>query len=102
MAYNFLTCSGFDSSFFGDCGMVYLVIALLVYLGLIARKWIGEFVEFNLIFAYILAFVPYLLIITFTGSVKWSLLVAIVGMFIGGFFGGQLLGGSEGGEYGFD
>lgn len=72
-----------------------LILALIIMLG---KKWLGEEeitgFPYNWLFS-ILGPIVYILIISFTGSSKWSLLIGLITTFIAGFGAGMLFGGSE-------
>lgn len=105
MVYNMLTCGGFDLGIMGGCSLSWLIFGLLIFVVLISRKQLGENLGFpyNLISGFVGSLVPYILIITFSGSVKWGLVVGIIGSLAGGFIGSQFLGSSEGGiDYGYE
>ena len=72
-----------------------LIIALVIML---AKKWLGEEemagMEYNWFFS-ILGAVIYILIVTFSCSPKWGLLIGLVSTLGLGFLGGSLAGGSS-------
>jgi len=92
-----MTCGGFGSEVFGGCTIAWLVLAVLVFVALIARRQIIEYTDipFNIIGAMAGALLPFLIIISFTGNNKWSFLAGLIGTFIGGYAGGLILGESE-------
>jgi hypothetical protein len=96
---NIMTCVGFDTGLFGGCSFAWLGIAILFFIVMLCRKWIGEEMgySFNVIFAFVGAYLPYLIIVSLTASAKWALLGGIVGMAILGFGAGIFFGGSEDG-----
>ena len=97
--YNIMTCGGWiGSSFFGGCSLAWLTGALLFFIVAILRKWVGE--EAGLSFSFptslILCYLPWLIVITFTGSYKIGFVFGIIGALVGGYVGGMVLGGSDG------
>ena len=52
---------------------------------------------FNTIMAFAVSFIPYLIIISITGSVRWSFLIGLVGVIVGGIVIGMFWDTSEGG-----
>jgi len=103
--YNILSCSGFGESIekttlsFGTCAGARLALVGLFFINALIRKWGGEEmgVEYNFWLGLGGSFLGYFLLITLTGKIGLSMLVGIVLMLIGGYFGGRLIGG--GGEY---
>jgi hypothetical protein len=103
MAYNILSCSGWESegasSFVGSAPCIKSRIGLVVLFFLIAliRKWGGE--EIGLDFSFVLGLLggigAYLITITISGSFKWALILGIGGALLLGYGGGLIFGGSE-------
>lgn len=95
--FNLMTAQGFNGmgfSFF----MAWIGLALLVLLIMLAKKWLGE--EEMLGIAYnwfgsLLGPIVYIVVVSFTGSAKFSLIAGLIGMFAGGFMGAQFFGGTE-------
>jgi len=105
--FNILSCRGFGAEViekttlqFGPCAAAKLAIVGLFFLNAIVRKWGGEElgIEYNFWLGMAGAFLGYLILITLTGKVGLSMIVGIVVMLIGGYFGGSILG-EGGGEY---
>lgn len=100
--YSLMSCRGWeDSGFMGPCSIAWLLFALLVFVVLISRRQIDEFfdMEYNLILGFAGALVPYLLIVTLTGAMKWAFLAGLIGSLVLGIFGGSLFGGAGAGEF---
>jgi hypothetical protein len=98
-----MTCSGFGTSFFGGCTLVWVVLAILVFLCLIVRRQLTDWTDFpfNIVGGMVGTIIPYVLMVTFTGSYKWGFLIGIAGMFAGGYFGSIFLG-ESGGDGNYD
>ena len=94
-----MTGNGFDTSLFGQYGQAWLVTVVLFFMVALTRKWVGEEmnIPFSPLWGYVGAYLPYLVVITFTCSVKFSLLSGIVGYLVGGFFVGRFF--DSGGGY---
>lgn len=112
MAYNLLTCSGFEgvqkagvlSPVAGGCMKARLMLVVLFFLIAIIRKWGAEEwgIEFNFWIALALGLGLYLLLTTITGNLGISLVVGIGSSLIGGYGAGYFLGGTgenRGGGY---
>jgi len=106
--FNPLTCSGFItetttkiSMNFGACAGARLAMVGLFFLNALVRKWGGEEVglEYNFWAGLGGAFVAYLIPLLFTGNVKISFVIGIVGMLIGGYGYGAFFGGGDDGGY---
>ena len=101
--HNLLSCGGWEAkvgSYVGSSGCIKARIGLVLLFFIIAivRKWGGEEIglSFSFIFGLIGGIVPYLLIVTFTGSFKIAMIVGLLGGLAGGYLGGMLFG--DGGE----
>ena len=106
MPYNLLSCTGPNwtskaGSYIGgsECIKAKLGIVLLFFIVAILRKWGGEEMglDFNFLFALILGLGPYLMIVILFGSFKIALVAGLIGSIAGGYGGGLIFGGSEGG-----
>jgi len=95
---NIMTGAGFDLGFFGEFGMAWLGMVLLFFLVVFARKWLGEEmgIGFNVIAAFVGAYLPYLIVVTITCSYKWALGAGIIGFVIGGYLIGQFIDSGDG------
>ena len=111
--HNLMTCKGFESAggmnlgaasldIGGPCSMGKLGLVILFFLSAIVRKWGGEElgVPFSMLWANILGMGAYFLVITFTGSMKLSMLVGVAGLLIGGYLTGWLF--DSGGEVNYE
>ena len=104
--YNVLSCNGFGDAVekttiqFGECSGARLAFVGLFFLNAIVRKWLGEElgIDYNFWLGFAGSFLGYLLTVTLTGKVGLAMIIGIVAMLIGGYFGGSILGGGEG-EY---
>ena len=107
--YNLLSCSGFGAFVekttlqFGDCAGARVALVGLFFINAIVRKWGGEEigVEYNFWLGLGGAFLGYFIVILFTGMIGLSMIIAIVAMLIGGYFGGSIFGGG-GDEYEYE
>ena len=90
---NIMTGAGFDLGFMGGLSMAWIGMVVLFFLVIFSKKWIGEEmgIGFNVIAAFIGAYIPYIVVITITCQFKWALAVGIVGFIIGGFLIGQFI-----------
>jgi hypothetical protein len=79
--HNLLTCQNLGTSFMGGCGSGWLGLVILFFVSAVCRKWIGE--EGQIEFSYIL-------IITFTGSMRFALIGGLIGCGAGGFGGPKI------------
>jgi hypothetical protein len=107
--HNIMTCGGWATKatamgpvgldIGGPCSMAKLGLVLLFFIVALTRKWGGEEVglDFNFWWSLGLSFLAYFLVVTFTGSTQVAMFAGIVGMLIGGYAIGFLLGGSEDG-----
>lgn len=87
--HNLLTCQNLGTSFMGGCGSGWLGLVILFFVSAVCRKWIGEEgqIEFSFIMSLIAGFLTYILIITFTGSMRFALIGGLIGCGVGGFGG---------------
>jgi len=105
--YNLISCKGFGEAVekttlqFGECAGARLALVGLFFINALVRKWGGEEigVEYNFWLGFAGAFLGYIIPITLTGMVGLSMIIGIVVMLIGGYFGGSLLGGGSEGGY---
>jgi len=98
MAYNLMSCEGFGTEFMGGCSMAWVGMAMIFFIVVFTRKGVEMAgMEFNSIGGFAGAYLPYLIIISITGSAKWSMLGAIIGLLVGGLALGYFTGGGEGG-----
>jgi len=94
--YNLMSCSGWTNglSFLGPCSLSWLSIAFVVFLCLILRRQCEDGVlsgmGFNIIGSFIGGLGGSLLVITVFGSARWSLLIGVLGIAIGGFVVGMV------------
>ena len=102
--YNILTCSGFEkvSGWVASTGCLkarFAAISLFFILAII-RRWGAEEwgIDFSFLISSISGIFTYIILISFTGNVGWSLIIGIAIGVVGGYVGGMFLG-SEGGDY---
>jgi len=96
--YNLFTGSGFDTGFMGEWSLAWLSLVILFFIIAIANKWITEFgYGFNALMAYAVSFIGFFIVISITGSTKWSFLTGIIGVIVGGFLVGYFWDTSDGG-----
>jgi hypothetical protein len=97
--YNLMSASGFEGGMAsGGFMMAWIGLALLVIIGMLCKKWLGE--EEIIGYPYnwlgsLLGVLTYIVTVTLTGSAKLSLIIGLVGMFVGGYFSGTIFGGLE-------
>jgi len=96
--YNLMTCENFTKCFGKDWIAAWvglLIIAIIIMLG---KKWLGEEeiigYSYNWLFS-ILGAIIYILMVSFTGSPKWSLLVGVIATLLSGFGAGSMFGGTD-------
>ena len=90
---NLMTGAGFDLEILGGFSMAWLAMVILFFIVIFSRKWLSEAgVPFNDIGAWVGAYLPYIIVVTFTCSTKWSLAAGIIGFIAGAFFSGVLFG----------
>lgn len=85
--YNLMSCQNFDAGFMGGCGMAWMGLVLLFFLGALLRKWGGEEVDmpFNFISCLVIGFLAYIIVISFLGSAKWAMLAGVIGLVGAGY-----------------
>jgi len=107
--YNLLSCKGFGAEAiekttlsFGPCAGARLGLVALFFINALVRKWGGEEVglDYNFWLGFAGGFLGYVITITFSGMVGLSMIIGIVAMLLGGYFGGSLFGGGD--EYGYE
>ena len=99
--HNLLSCQGFGEAVekttmqFGECAGARLALVGLFFINALVRKWGGEEigVEYNFWLGLAGAFLGYLITVTLSGMVGLSMIIGIVAMLIGGYFGGGIFGG---------
>jgi len=93
--YNIMTCSGFTTEVLGGCSIAWFSIGIIIFAVLILRKQLNDNIgiDYNLIGGFVGSIVPFLIIVSISGSAKWSLIVGLIGAVIGGVVGGLFLGG---------
>lgn len=71
----------------GGCGLAWFGLVVIFFCSALLNKWAGDDVglEFNMIISIVLGFFIYILMITFTGSVKFALIAGILGLLAGGY-----------------
>jgi hypothetical protein len=99
---NMLSCEGFQSSasgmsmgpvgldIGGPCSMAKLGLVFLFFIIAIARKWGGEEmgVSFSFLWANVFGLGAYILVMTFTGEMRFAMIAGIAGMLAGGYGAG--------------
>ena len=102
MVYNIMTCENLMSGggFITACSMAWLAIALLFFIVIFLRKGLDlGGMEFNSMFGFIGCYLPFLIIVSLTGSAKWGLLGGIIGAVALGVGGSYIFGGDSSGGY---
>lgn len=96
--HNMMSARGFDGGMSGEFFMAWIGLAILVLIGMFAKKWLGEEeivgIPYNWIGS-LLGVVVYILIVTVSGSAKIALVGGLIGAAVGGFGGATFMGGSE-------
>jgi hypothetical protein len=107
MVYNMMTCGGFSTDVLGGCSIAWLGLVIIFFVAAFANKWLGKEMDipFNFIVSLIVGILAYVILMTFTGSSRWSLLAGLIGEAVGGYLGGISFGGasddSSGGDTGW-
>jgi hypothetical protein len=98
--YNMMTCGNLGTEVLSTCSIAWLGLVILFFVAAFANKWLGKEMDipFNFIVSLIVGFLVYVLIMTFTGSARWSIVAGLIGEAAGGFLGGMSLGSGPGGE----
>lgn len=98
-----MTCEGWGAAGFsllGACSMAWIVIAILVFLALIARRQAEDGIlagmGYNIFGAMGVGLGAAIVIITLFGNSVWALIFGVVGIAAGGFGIGLITGSSEG------
>lgn len=96
--YNIMTCGGFTTEVLGGCSIAWFSLGIIIFIVLILRKQLNDNfgIDYNLIGGFVGAIVPFLIVVSISGSAKWSLVVGLIGAVIGGVVGGLFLGGGGG------
>jgi len=110
--HNLFTCQGFnvnsgmDVGFAamdigGPCSMGKFGLVILFFVLAIIRKWGGEEMDlnFSLLWASLIGLGVYFLIITFTGSMKFSFVGGLVAGIAAGYGSGYFMGDSVSSDY---
>jgi len=96
--HNLMSASGFTGGMGGEFFLSWIGLALLVIIGMLCKKWLGEEeitgYPYNWLGS-LLGVLTYIVTVTLTGSAKLSLIIGLVGMFVGGYFSGTIFGGLE-------
>lgn len=102
---NLLTCAGFEgvqksgalSAVAGDCIKARLAIVFMFFFVALVRKWGGEELgmDFSFLFGLIGGIAAYVLLITLTGSLKFSFGIGLLIALVGGYGGGAVFGGGD-------
>ena len=97
MAFNF--CFGIEG--FG-CTLFYFAAVVIFFLSAIMRKQLGELIgiDFSMWGGLIIGELTLIISMLILGNLKWAALVAILGMFVGGFFLAPIFGDSSESEGG--
>ena len=100
--YNIMSCKGFQESegiglTFGLCAKAKILAVVLFFINAFIRKWLGE--EMGMEYSFWGGFggslLAYIIVVSLTGNIMISFIAGLIGMAIGGFFGGQIFGGGE-------
>jgi len=100
--YNILSCQGFEEAesiglTFGLCAQAKLLGVVLFFINAFVRKWLGEEMGMEYSFWGGLggSLLAYLVLISIIGNPLISFIAGLIGMVLGGFFGGQIFGGGD-------
>lgn len=77
-----------------DCSILWIIIVVLFFIAAILRKNVAEAIlnkGFSIIGATALGVILYVIMLYITHSIKWSAILGIVGVVIGGFIGSSFL-----------
>jgi len=87
MVYNIMTCGGFGTEVLGGCSLAWAGFVVLFFLGALLRKYAGEDmdIDFSFFGSLVIGFLSYLVVVTITGSPRWSIVVGIIGIVVGGY-----------------
>jgi hypothetical protein len=96
---NLMTGGGMSMEFGGTFSFAWLGMVILFFVVVFSRKWIGEEagVAFNTVFAFIGAYLPYLIVVSFFCSPKFALLAGLIGYAVGGILVPMMTGMDSGG-----
>jgi len=104
--YNQMTCSGWGEaglSFLGPCSMAWVGLVIVVFLVMVLRRQCDDGIlagtGFNVFGAAGLGISGNILVTILLGSARWSVLAGVIGVIVGGYVFGLILGGSESGGY---
>lgn len=104
MTYNLATCSGWMTEHQGvgignsDCIGARFILVLLFFIVAICKKWVlgdDEVFSMNLVRGILFTFIPYIIVISLVGAIKWAFLSSIIGglvwigLSLSGMFGQQ-------------
>jgi len=93
----FSLCLGIE-----PCFMVWVTVTLLFFICALFRKWIAEEtlgIEWSFFTSVAFALLLFIIIAYATKSIKWSLLVGLMGMLAGGWLGAKFFESGEGGGF---
>ena len=76
------------------CSLLWIMMIVIFFIAAMARKQLSELmdIEFSMIGAVILGEIMFIIMEFATHSHKWSILVAIVALLVGGFVGNMFFG----------
>jgi len=96
--YNLMTCENFIKCFGKDWIAAWIGLLIIAVIIMLGKKWLGEEeiigYSYNWLFS-ILGAIIYILMVSFTGSAKWSLLVGVIATLLAGFGAGSMFGGTD-------
>jgi len=97
MIYNMMTCNNMGKDILGNCSLAWLGLVILFFVAAFTNKWLGKEMEvpFNFIASLVIGILAYVVVMTFSGSARWSILAGLIGEGIGGFLGGITFGGAS-------
>ena len=92
--YSLMSGQGFTGGAFGSqwimCWVGLFVLAVLIML---SKRWLEEEQALGFTYSFVGGFlgpIVYFLAASLIGQAKWAILIGLVGMFVGGYFGGRL------------
>jgi hypothetical protein len=86
--YNLATCAGWmsESDGFGigsgDCIGARIMLVLLFFIVAVVKKWVlgdDEVFSLNMVWGILFTFLPYIIIVSLTGAMKWSFVGSLIG-----------------------
>jgi hypothetical protein len=96
--HNLMSSQGFTGGMAGEFFIAWIGLAILSIIIILAKKWLDEEGILGIPFNWwgsLLGVLVYIVTATLTGSGKLSLVIGLIGVGVGGFFGATFFGSSE-------